>query len=296
MIRERFVFRGSIVALVTPMQNGELDLERLKALVEYHISAGTHALVAAGTTGESGTLSYDEKCTVIKTVIDAAAERVPVIAGTAANATKACINLTYEAMELGAHAALIMTPAYIKPTQEGLYQHYKAIADAVHMPIILYNVPGRTACDLLPETVLRLADVSNIIGIKEATGELSRLKMLVNEASGRLDVYSGDDPTAAEWMLQGAKGVISVTANVAPKHMAKLAEAALNKDEALTARLQAALLPLHEGLFVEANPIPSKWALCKMGLLQDELRLPLTSLASPYHPGLLATLRTLDLI
>ena len=290
------MFRGSIVALVTPMQNGAADLERLKALVEYHVHAGTHALVAAGTTGESGTLSYDEKCTVIKTVIDAAAERIPVIAGTAANATKDCIKLTQAAMELGAHAALIMTPAYIKPTQEGLYQHYKAIADTVHIPIILYNVPGRTACDLLPETVIRLADISNIIGIKEATGDIDRLKALLNAASGRLDVYSGDDPTAAEWMLEGAKGVVSVTANVAPKHMAKLADAAIDKDKALTATLQTALLPLHEGLFVEANPIPAKWALSKMDLLEDELRLPLTSLSSKYHAELDGILRGLDLI
>ncbi len=290
------MFRGSIVALVTPMQNDEIDLERLQALVEYHINAGTHALVAAGTTGESGTLSFDEKCTVIKTVIETAAERIPVIAGTAANATKDCIKLTHAAMELGAHAALIMTPAYIKPTQEGLYQHYKAIAEAVHIPIILYNVPGRTACDLLPETVIRLADISNIIGIKEATGELGRLKTLVENLAGRVDVYSGDDPTASEWMLNGAKGVISVTANVAPKQMAKLAEAALDKDEALTEELQAALLPLHEGLFVEANPIPAKWALYQMNLMQDELRLPLTSLSSEHRANLESILRELSLI
>ncbi|MCH9690278.1 MAG: 4-hydroxy-tetrahydrodipicolinate synthase, partial [Gammaproteobacteria bacterium] len=251
------MFQGSMVALVTPMQNDALDLERLKALVEFHIDAGTHALVAAGTTGESGTLSYDEKCTVMQTVVEAAAERVPVIAGTAANATKDCIKLTQAAMDLGAHAALIMTPAYIKPTQEGLYQHYKAIAEAVHIPIVLYNVPGRTACDLLPETVIRLADISNIIGIKEATGELARLKHLLDNLNGRMDVYSGDDPTAAEWMLHGAKGVISVTANVAPNHMVKLVDAALSQDEALVAKLQVELLPLHEGLFVEANPIPS---------------------------------------
>ena len=289
------MFRGSMVALVTPMQNGEIDLVRLKALVEFHISAGTHALVAAGTTGESGTLSYDEKCTVIKTVIETAAERIPVIAGTAANATKDCIKLTEAAMALGAHAALIMTPAYIKPTQEGLYQHYKAIAEAVHIPIILYNVSARTACDLLPETVMRLADISNIIGIKEAAGELTRLKALLDKTEGRIDIYSGDDPTAAEWILHGAKGVISVTANVAPHLMAKLTEAALDKNEALTASLQAELLPLHEGLFVESNPIPSKYALAKMGLLQDELRLPLTSLASEQHATLDGILQQLNL-
>lgn len=290
------MFRGSIVALVTPMQNDSVDLERLQALVEYHIDAGTHAIVAAGTTGESGTLSFDEKCLVIKTVIETAAERIPVIAGTAANATKDCIKLTRAAMELGAHAALIMTPAYIKPTQEGLYQHYKTIAEAVHIPIILYNVPGRTACDLLPETVIRLADISNIIGIKEATGQLERLQILQDKVAGRINVYSGDDPTASEWILNGAKGVISVTANVAPKYMAKLADAALDKDEALTKELQAKLFSLHEGLFVEANPIPAKWALSKMGLLKDELRLPLTSLSSEHHAMLEAILRELSLI
>jgi 4-hydroxy-tetrahydrodipicolinate synthase len=289
------VFRGSMVALVTPMQNGEIDLGRLKALVEFHIRAGTNALIAAGTTGESGTLSYDEKCTVIQTVIEAAAERIPVIAGTAANATKDCIQLTEAAMDLGAHAALIMTPAYIKPTQEGLYLHYKAIAEAVHIPIILYNVPARTACDLLPETVMRLADLSNIIGIKEATGDLKRLKILLDQAKGRIDIYSGDDPTAADWILHGAKGVISVTANVAPQLMAKLVEAALDKNEKLTASLQADLLPLHEGLFVESNPIPAKYALAKMGLLENELRLPLTSLVFEQQAKLDGILQQLNL-
>jgi 4-hydroxy-tetrahydrodipicolinate synthase len=290
------MFHGSMVALVTPMQDRELDLGRLKELVEYHIEAGTHALVAAGTTGESGTLSYDEKCVVIKTVIDTARERIPVIAGTAANATRDCIKLTKEAMSLGAHAALIMTPAYIKPTQEGLYQHYKAVAEAVAIPIILYNVPGRTASDLLPETVIRLAAISNIIGIKEATADVARLQAIRDGAGTGMDVYSGDDPTASAWMLLGAKGVISVTANVAPQKMVHLAEAALARDVELTERLQAELLPLHEGLFVESNPIPTKWALGHMGLIQDELRLPLTSLASEHHVSLKTTLQALNLI
>jgi len=289
------VFRGSIVALVTPFLNGQVDVVRLRALVEFHIQAGTHALVAAGTTGESGTLSYEEKCFVIKAVVDAAAERIPVIAGTASNSTQDCIKLTQFAMSCGAHAALIMTPAYIKPTQEGLYQHYKAIAEAVHLPIILYNVPSRTACDLLPETVVRLAAISNIVGIKEATGQLKRLKVLLKGLDGRLDVYSGDDPTAAEWILHGAKGVISVTANVAPKLMAKLADAALDKNKKLTKKLQTALLPLHRALFVESNPIPTKWALEQMDLIVNELRLPLTKLSAKYHESLLGTLRALDL-
>jgi len=289
------VFRGSIVALVTPLLDGKLDLPRLRALVEFHIRAGTYALVAAGTTGESGTLSYDEKCLVIKTVVEAAAERIPVIAGTAANSTQDCIKLTDFAMSCGAHAALIMTPAYIKPTQEGLFQHYKAIAEAVHIPIILYNVPSRTGCDLLPDTVIRLAAISNIIGIKEATGKLTRLKALLKGVEGRLDVYSGDDPTAAAWILHGAKGVISVTANVAPKLMAKLTDAALDKDKKLTKKLQSELLPLHQALFVESNPIPTKWALEQMGLITNELRLPLTKLSTEYHERLLSTLRALSL-
>lgn len=289
------MFRGSIVALVTPLLDGKIDLARLRALVEFHITAGTYALVAAGTTGESGTLSYDEKCLVIKTVVDAAAERIPVIAGTASNSTQDCIKLTQFAMSCGAHAALIMTPAYIKPTQEGLYQHYKAIAEAVHLPIILYNVPSRTACDLLPETVVRLSAISNIVGIKEATGQLKRLKVLLKGLDGRLDVYSGDDPTAAEWILHGAKGVISVTANVAPKLMAKLADAALDKNKKLTKKLQTALLPLHRALFLESNPIPTKWALEQMDLIVNELRLPLTKLSAKYHESLLGTLRALDL-
>jgi len=267
----------------------------LRALVEFHIRAGTYALVAAGTTGESGTLSYDEKCLVIKTVVEAAAERIPVIAGTAANSTQDCIKLTDFAMSCGAHAALIMTPAYIKPTQEGLFQHYKAIAEAVHIPIILYNVPSRTGCDLLPDTVIRLAAISNIIGIKEATGKLTRLKALLKGVEGRLDVYSGDDPTAAAWILHGAKGVISVTANVAPKLMAKLTDAALDKDKKLTKKLQSELLPLHQALFVESNPIPTKWALEQMGLITNELRLPLTKLSTEYHERLLSTLRALSL-
>lgn len=290
------MFRGSIVALVTPFLDGQVDVTRLRALVEFHVNAGTSALVAAGTTGESGTLTYDEKCLVIKTVVDAAAERIPVIAGTAANATQDCIKLTQFAMSCGAHAALIMTPAYIKPTQEGLYKHYKAVAEAVHIPIILYNVPSRTACDLLPETVVRLAAISNIVGIKEATGQLKRLKILLKGLGGRLDIYSGDDPTAAEWILHGAKGVISVTANVAPKLMAKLTDAALDKNKKLTKKLQAELLPLHRALFLESNPIPTKWALEQMGLMVNELRLPLTKLSTQYHESLLAILRALELI
>ena len=290
------MFRGSIVALVTPMLNDEVDVERLRALVDFHVQAGTHAIVAAGTTGEAGTLSYEEKCLVIKTVIDAAHERIPVIAGTAANSTKACIELTQYAMTAGAHAALIMTPAYIKPTQEGLYQHFSRIAHEVAIPIILYNVPHRTACDLLPETVIRLSSISNIIGIKEATGELLRLQKLLRECDGQLDVYSGDDLTTAEWVLSGAKGAISVTANVAPKYLAKLCDAGLDGNKSLCLELHEQLLPLNKLLFVESNPIPVKWAMARMGLLNNELRLPLTPLTHAHHAALEAALYQLNLI
>ncbi len=290
------MFRGSMVALVTPMKDDKVDVHHLRQLVEFHIEMGTHGLVAAGTTGEAGTLSYDEKLLVIKTVIEQTKERVPVIAGTAMNATKECIALTKKAMEYGAHAALIMTPAYIKPTQEGLYLHYSEIAKEVPMPIIAYNVPSRTACDLLPETVARLAKISNIVGIKEATGQMTRLQHILRLSEGAIDVYSGDDLTGAQWMLAGAKGVISVTANVAAKLMAKLCDLAADGEHAACLKLHDQLMPLHELLFVEANPIPVKWALSRMGLIKDELRLPLTSLSSVHHEAMEKVLKNLELI
>ncbi len=290
------MFRGSIVALVTPMLDDKVDVERLGELVEFHIQAGTHAIVAAGTTGEAGTLTHNEKKLVIKTVIEKARERIPVIAGTAANATTECIELTQAAMEYGAHAALIMTPAYIKPTQEGLYQHYSKIAKATAMPIILYNVPSRTACDLLPETVARLSHISNIVGIKEATGQMPRLQELLRHCGERMDIYSGDDITAADWMLAGAKGVISVTANVAPKELAKLCEASIAGDKELSGRLNEALMPLHKLMFIESNPIPAKWAVSRMGLMGNEIRMPLTRLSSEHHEALEKVLCALKLI
>jgi 4-hydroxy-tetrahydrodipicolinate synthase len=290
------MFKGSLVALVTPFKNDKVDIHRLQQLVEFHIEMGTHGIVAAGTTGESGTLSHEEKILVIQTVIEQARERIPVIAGTAMNATKDCIRLTQEAMELGAHAALIMTPAYIKPTQEGLYEHYSQIAHSAAIPIILYNIPGRTACDLLPETVARLAVISNIIGIKEATGQMSRLQQILRLTDHSIDVYSGDDLTAAAWILAGAKGVISVTANVAAKAMAKLCDLALDGDNAASLRLQEQLMPLHELLFVEANPIPLKWAMYQMGLINEEIRMPLTVLSASYHEQMKRVLQNLELI
>jgi 4-hydroxy-tetrahydrodipicolinate synthase len=261
------------------MLDDKVDVERLRELVEFHIQEGTHGIVAAGTTGESGTLNHEEKLLVIKTVIDAARERIPVIAGTAANATKACIALTHAAMREGAHAALIMTPAYIKPTQEGLYAHYCQIAESVPIPIILYNVPQRTACDLLPETIKRLREVSNIIGVKEATGDKARLHQIKLDTDGKMDVFSGDDITCASWLLEDAKGVISVTANVAPRLMAKLCDAAACQDKETVLALDSVLMPLHQMMFIQSNPIPVKWALYKMGLMNDEIRLPLTRLS-----------------
>lgn len=290
------MFKGSIVALVTPLHEDKVDVPRLRELVEFHITSGTHAIVAAGTTGEAGTLSIEEKILVIKTVIDQARERLPVIAGTAANATKDCIHLTEMAMECGADAALIMTPAYIKPTQEGLYQHYSRIAQAVAIPIIAYNVPSRTGCDLLPETVAKLAKISNIIGIKEATGQLYRMEQILAQEEGILDIYSGDDVTAAEWLLAGAKGVISVTANVAPRYMAKLCDAAADKDEEVCLSLNEKLKLLHKLLFVESNPTPVKWAMSRMNLITNELRLPLLPLSKEHHAALESVLKNLELI
>lgn len=290
------MFRGSIVALVTPMLDDNVDKERLRELVEFHIEAGTHAIVAAGTTGEAGTLTHEEKLLVIKTVVEQARERIPVIAGTAANATKECIELTQSAMMSGAHAVLIMTPAYIKPTQEGLYQHYSQIAHAAAIPIILYNVPSRTACDLLPETVARLAGISNIVGIKEATGQMNRLQHILRDCHGLIDVYSGDDLTAAEWMLAGAKGVISVTANVAPTFMAKMCDAAIDGDAVACLHWHEQLMQLHQLMFIESNPIPAKWAVSRMGLMSSEIRMPLTLLAKEHHQALENSMRVLKLI
>jgi 4-hydroxy-tetrahydrodipicolinate synthase len=289
------MFHGSMVALVTPFdKNGNVDVHTLRALVDWHIKEGTHAIIAAGTTGESGTLNHDEKLLVIKTVIDEAKERLPVIAGTAMNATRDCIALTQDALRLGAHAALIMTPAYIKPTQQGLYAHYMAISQATPLPIILYNVPGRTACDLLPETIIKLSHQANIVGVKEATGDISRLQQILEGASS-MDVYSGDDPTALDWMKAGAKGVISVTANVVPHQMAKMCDAILSNDEKTANDINMTIEPLHHELFLEANPIPTKWVLGKMGKINPELRLPLTTLSEIHQKTLELTLNRLNL-
>jgi 4-hydroxy-tetrahydrodipicolinate synthase len=281
------MFQGSMVALVTPMaSDGGIDEESLRELVEWHITEGTDAIVAVGTTGESATLDEKEHCKVIRQVVEFVAGRVPVIAGTGANSTTEAIALTQCAKEVGADACLLVTPYYNKPTQEGLYQHFKAIAEAVDIPQILYNVPGRTACDMLPETVGRLAKVNNIIGIKEATGDLSRVTEIRNLCGDEFILLSGDDPTAREFVLLGGQGTISVTANIAPAMMHQMIGAALEGDAVAAAELDQLLAPLHRDLFLEANPIPVKWALNQMGRIPTGIRLPLTELSQAHHDAL----------
>lgn len=289
-MRILYMFSGSIVALVTPMQNDEIDIDALRALVEFHVKNGTQAIVAAGSTGESGSLSDEEKKQIFLHVIEQVNNRVPVIASTGYQSTKHTIELTEMAMRSGADAVLLMAPAYIRPTQEGLYQHYSHIAKTVPLPQILYNVPGRTACDLLPETIGRLSVYSNIIGVKEATGDLSRIDAIKKHSSGELDLFSGDDPTARDFMRLGGKGIISITANIAPKMMVDLCQACLAHDEKKADEIQQKLLPLHKAMMLEANPIPVKWALFKMGLIDNEIRLPLTSLSEKHQPTLEALL------
>ena len=278
------MFHGSMVALVTPMnEDNSLDWGSLRQLVDFHVENATDAIVAVGTTGESPTLDMEEHCEVIRVVVEQAAGRIPVIAGTGANSTAEAIELTRCAEKAGANACLLVTPYYNKPTQEGLYRHHKAIAEAVPIPQILYNVPGRTACDLLPETVERLSSVPNIVGIKEATGDLDRARDILKRCGDRIDLYSGDDATAMECILLGGKGDISVTANVAPKQMHDMCEAARAGDRARAAAINDKLMPLHKKLFVEANPIPVKWALTMMGLIKGGIRLPLTPLSAGQH-------------
>lgn len=274
------MIQGSIVALVTPMKRGgALDDESLSRLIEFHIEQGTDAIVAVGTTGESATLDEAEHCRVIQFVVDRVAGRIPVIAGTGANSTTEAINLTARAKEAGADACLLVTPYYNKPTQEGLYLHYKAVAEAVDIPQILYNVPGRTACDMLPATVARLAEIPNVVGIKEATGNLDRAREIMRLCGPDFFLYSGDDATACEFCLLGGKGVISVTANVAPKLMHELYAASVAGDAEAARAIDAKLAALHRDLFIESNPIPVKWAVHEMGWIDSGIRLPLTWLS-----------------
>jgi len=291
------MFHGSMVALVTPMHaDGSVDEDGLARLVEFHIENGTDALVVVGTTGESATLDMAEHCRVIRRSVDFAAGRLPVIAGTGANSTSEAIELTRCAMDAGADACLLVTPYYNKPTQEGLYLHHKAVAEAVPVPQILYNVPGRTACDLLPDTTVRLAAISNIVGLKDATGNLERARELVERCAGRLDLYSGDDATAREFMLAGGRGTISVTANVAPRAMHEMSAAALAGDCDRAGAIDARLAALHRDLFLESNPIPVKWALHEMGLIPPGIRLPMTPLSARHHDAVRHALRQAEVL
>ena len=283
---------GSLVAIVTPMkEDGELDLDAFRRLIDWHIAEGTDGIVVVGTTGESPTVDFDEHRLLIRTAVEHAAKRVPVIAGTGANSTREAIELAAYAKQAGADMSLTVVPYYNKPTQEGLYRHFRAIAEAVALPHILYNVPGRTVADLQNDTVLRLADVPNIVGIKDATANLERASDLLRRKPADFAVYSGDDATGLALMLLGGHGVISVTANVAPRLMHELCAAALNGDAKRAREINNRLLPLHRDLFCEANPIPVKWAVQQMGLIAGGIRLPLTPLAAGYHDQVRRALR-----
>ncbi len=278
------MFQGSMVAIVTPMQkDGSIDKNSLHDLVEWHIASKTDALVVAGTTGESATLTGAEQADIITTVVKQVNKRIPVIAGSGSLSTQHTIELTSHAKQAGADACLIVTPYYNKPPQNGLFEHYKFIAEKCLIPIILYNVPSRTQCDLLPETVARLAKISNIIGIKEATGKLERAQEIAKLCGKDFLIFSGDDATAMDLMLNGAKGTISVTANIAPRKMRDLCAAAIAGNKQLAEKINNDLMPLHKKLFLEANPIPVKWALHEMGLIPSGIRLPLISLDAKFH-------------
>ncbi|HEX6137394.1 MAG TPA: 4-hydroxy-tetrahydrodipicolinate synthase [Casimicrobiaceae bacterium] len=290
---------GSLVAIVTPMQpGGALDLAALARLVDFHVANGTAGIVIVGTTGESPTVDVDEHCRLIQAAIDHAAGRIAIIAGTGGNSTSEAIALTRFAKEAGAAACLSVVPYYNKPTQEGLYRHFRTIAETVDLPLLLYNVPSRTVADLANDTILRLAGIPGIIGLKDATGDLVRVTDLRNRlpAGREFALYSGNDDTALPFMLLGGDGVVSVTANVAPKQVSEVCAAALEGDVATARRLNARLMRLHTRLFVEANPIPVKWALAEMGLIHNELRLPLTPLSPQYHDAVRAALREVGCI
>ena len=290
-------FQGSIVALVTPMHdNGEVDFSALRKLIDWHLAQGTHGIVSVGTTGESPTLTVPEHLDVIRVTVEQVAGKIPVIAGAGANSTSEAIALTAEAKALGADATLQVVPYYNKPTQEGLYQHFRTVADSCDLPIILYNVPGRTVADLSNETVLRLAGVKNIVGIKDATGDLTRGKALISGAPKDFVVLSGDDETATALMLAGAMGSVSVTANIVPKKMARLCELAINKKVSESSALDATLQALHRGLFVEPNPTCPKWALNAMGLIDKGIRLPMLPLSNEAAPALRQILNNLELL
>jgi len=286
------MIKGSIVAIVTPMNaDGSLDFEGLNQLIDWHIAEGTDSIVIAGTTGESATVSVDEHCALIKATVAHAKGRIPIIAGAGANSTAEAIKLTRFAKEAGADATLQVVPYYNRPTQEGMYQHFKAIAEAVDLPVILYNVPGRTVADMSNDTILRLAHIPNIVGVKDATGNIGRGYDLLRLAPKSFAVYSGDDPTAMALMLAGGAGNISVTANVAPRDMADMCEAAIAGNIAKAVELNNKMFPLHQKLFIEPNPVPVKWALAEMGKMPAGIRLPLVPLAAECHEAVRAALR-----
>ncbi len=292
------MFRGSMVALVTPMHvDGSVDYKSLASLVEFHIENNTSAIVSMGTTGESATLDMAEHCDVMARTVEMVKGRLPVIAGTGANSTSEALALTRCAQQGGADACLLVTPYYNKPPQRGLYEHYKKIAESVDIPQILYNVPGRTACDLLPETVKQLSEIDNIIGLKDATGDLNRLAETQDLlADADFALFGGDDETGAEFMLRGGHGVISVTNNVAPKAMSEMCEAALAGDRELAESINQRLSGLHSRLFLESSPMPVKWALFEMGMIEAGIRLPLAILDEQYHEPLRHAMRQAGVI
>jgi 4-hydroxy-tetrahydrodipicolinate synthase len=286
------MIKGSIVAIVTPMHaDGSLDLPGLRKLIDWHIAEGTDGIVIVGTTGESPTVSVEEHCELIKVAVEHTAKRIPVIAGTGGNSTTEAIELTEYAKRVGADASLLVVPYYNRPTQEGMYRHFRKIAESVDLPAILYNVPGRTVADMSNDTILRLAQVPSIIGVKDATGNIARGSDLIRLAPKSFAIFSGDDPTAMALMFCGARGNISVTANVAPRGMHQLCVAAMNGKVAEAVEINNKLLPLHNKLFVEPNPVPVKWAMTEMGLIPSGIRLPLAPLAAEYHDAVRAALR-----
>jgi len=291
------MIKGSIVAIVTPMHaDGSLDYAGLNQLIDWHIAEGTDSIVIAGTTGESATVSVEEHCALIKATVEQARGRIPIIAGAGGNSTAEAIKLSQYAKQAGADATLQVVPYYNRPTQEGMYQHFKAIAEAVDLPVILYNVPGRTVADMSNETILRLAQIPNIVGVKDATGNIGRGYDLLRLAPKSFAVYSGDDPTAMALMLAGGAGNISVTANVAPKAMHELCKAAMAGDIARAVEINNKVFPLHQKLFVEPNPVPVKWALAEMGKMPAGIRLPLVPLAAEYHETVRGAMREAGLL
>jgi len=291
------MLKGSLVALVTPMlEGGDIDYSKLEKLVDFHVQQGSHGLVIAGTTGESATMGFNEHCEFLNRAREIINKRLPMIAGTGANSTAEAIQLTSCALKAKADAALLVTPYYNKPTQQGLYLHHKAIAEAVEIDQVLYNVPGRTACDMQPETVYQLSQIKNIIGIKEATGDLERLQQIKALVTDDFILLSGDDATTCQFILQGGHGSISVTANIAPAQMAGMCQAALDGNEQEALRIDQQIAELHRVLFVESNPIPVKWAVSEMGFCENIYRLPMTPLAEKYHEQLRSALKSTGIL